>query len=76
MSTVEHDKDTENDSNSTQLTNSDPRQVINQTFDEAKNKTTKNETHRDLRHMQTITNSREQTHDAARDIIDNYIESQ
>jgi vacuolar-type H+-ATPase subunit H len=76
MSTAKHNKDT---SNSTKLTDNDTRKVINQTFDDAKNKARKaiDETHRELpRYMQTITDNQEQTVNAARDIIDNYIESQ
>jgi vacuolar-type H+-ATPase subunit H len=76
MSTAKHDKDT---SNSTKPTDNDTRKVINQTFDDAKNKARKaiDETHKELpRYMQTITDNQEQTVNAARDIIDNYIESQ
>jgi hypothetical protein len=47
MSTAKHDKVT---SNSTKLTDNDTRKVINQTFDDAKNKPRKAiaETHREL----------------------------
>ena len=53
--------------------------IINQTFHDAKNKARKaiDETHRGLpRYMQTVTTNQEQTVNAARDIVDNYIESQ
>jgi gas vesicle protein len=76
MSAVKHDKD-ENDSK--KAGDGDTRKIINQTFDDAKNKARKaiDETHRDLpRYMQTVTNNQEQTVNAVRDIIDNYIESQ
>ena len=76
MSTAKHDRDT---SNRTKLTDNDTKKVINQTFDDAKNKARMaiDETHRELpRYMQTITDNQEQTVNAARDIIDNYIESQ
>jgi vacuolar-type H+-ATPase subunit H len=76
MSTVKHDKD---DNDSKKAGDGDTRKIINQTFDDAKNKARKaiDETHRDLpRYMQTVTNNQEQTVNAARDIIDNYIESQ
>jgi hypothetical protein len=76
MSTVKHDKD---DKDSKKAGDGDTRKIINQTFDDAKNKARKaiDETHRDLpRYMQTVTNNQEQTVNAARDIIDNYIESQ
>jgi hypothetical protein len=57
----------------------DTRIIINQTFDDTKNKARKaiDETHRELpRYMQTVTDNQEQTINAARDIMDNYIESQ
>jgi gas vesicle protein len=76
MSTVKHDKD---DNDSKKAGDGDTRKIINQTFDDAKNKARKaiDETHRDLpRYMQTVTNNQEQTVNAVRDIIDNYIESQ
>jgi gas vesicle protein len=76
MSTVKHDKD---DKDSKKAGDGDTRKIINQTFDDAKNKARRaiDETHRDLpRYMQTVTNNQEQTVNAARDIIDNYIESQ
>jgi hypothetical protein len=76
MSTAKHDKDT---SNSTKLTDNNTSKVINQTFDDAKNKARRQL----MRHienyhgiLQTITDNQEQTVNAARDIIDNYIESQ
>jgi len=77
MSTTKHDKDYKN--NSIKTTDGDTRKVINQTFDDAKDKARKaiDETHRELpRYMQTMTDNQEQTVNAARDIIDNYIESQ
>ena len=76
MSTAKHGKD---DEDSKKIGDGDTRKIINQTFDDAKNKARKaiDETHRDLPHyMQTVTNNQEQTVNAARDIIDNYIESQ
>ena len=60
-------------------TDGDTKKVINQTFDDAKDKARKaiDETHRELPgYMQTITDNQEQTVNATRDIIDNYIESQ
>ena len=66
MSTAKHDKDT---SNSTKLTDNDTSKVINQTFDDAKNKARKaiDETHRELpRYMQTITDNQEQTVNASK----------
>ncbi|PWU79347.1 MAG: hypothetical protein DLM72_17865 [Candidatus Nitrosopolaris wilkensis] len=57
----------------------DTRKVINKTFDEAKNTARKaiEETHRDLpRYMQTVTDNQEQTVTAAKDTIENYLESQ
>ncbi|MFZ0514361.1 MAG: hypothetical protein WAM14_22345 [Candidatus Nitrosopolaris sp.] len=77
MSTAKHGKD-DND-NSIKAIDGDTRKIINQTFDDAKNNARKaiDETHRELpRYMQTVTNNQEQTVNAARDIIDNYIESQ
>lgn len=77
MSTSKHDKDIKD--NNVKATNVDTTKIINQTFDDAKNKARKaiDETHRELpRYMQTVTNNQEQTVNAARDIIDNYIESQ
>jgi hypothetical protein len=76
MSTPKHDKD---DKDSKRAVDGDTRKIINQTFDDAKNKARKaiHETHKGLpRYMQTVTNNQEQTVNAARDIIDNYIESQ
>ena len=76
MSTAKHDKD---DKDSKRAVDGDTRKIINQTFDDAKNKARKaiDETHKGLpRYMQTVTNNQEQTVNAARDIIDNYIESQ
>ncbi|MGC2574727.1 MAG: hypothetical protein WA364_24700, partial [Candidatus Nitrosopolaris sp.] len=77
MSTSKHDKDQKD--NSIKPINADTTKIINQTFDDAKNKARKaiDETHRELpRYIQTVTNNQEQTVNAARDIIDNYIESQ
>ena len=58
MSTAKHDRDT---SNRTKLTDNDTKKVINQTFDDAKNKARMaiDETHRELpRYMQTITDKK------------------
>jgi vacuolar-type H+-ATPase subunit H len=77
MSTTKHDKDYKNIG--VKATDGDTRKVINQTFDDAKDKARKtiDETHRELpQYMQTITDNQEQTVNAARDVIDNYIESQ
>ena len=77
MSTSKHDKG--DNHNSIKPSDGDTKRIINQTFDDAKNKARKaiDETHRGLpRYMQTVTNNQEQTVNAARDIIDNYIESQ
>ena len=77
MSNSKHDKDVKG--NSIKQSNVDTTKIINQTFDDAKNKARKaiDETHRGLpRYMQTVTNNQEQTVNAARDIIDNYLESQ
>ena len=77
MSTSKHDKDVKD--NSIKSTNVDTTKIINQTFDDAKNKARKaiDETHRELpRYMQTVTNNQEQTVNVARDMIDNYLESQ
>src|SRR5689334_4717281 len=83
MTAVNHeDKETMKDvhTNSKHIDSSeDTRIIINQTFDDTKNKARKaiDETHRELpRYMQTVTDNQEQTINAARDIIDNYIESQ
>ena len=76
MSTAKHDND---DKNSKKTVEGDTRKIINQTFDDAKNKARKaiDETHRGLpRYIQTVTNNQEQTVNAARDIMDTYIESQ
>ena len=73
MSTSKHDKDTKD--KSIKQSNVDTTKIINQTFDDAKNKARKaiDETHRELpRYMQTVTNNQEQTVNAARDIIDNH----
>ncbi|MGB6529897.1 MAG: hypothetical protein WBF33_17465, partial [Candidatus Nitrosopolaris sp.] len=67
------------DKNSKKTVEGDTRKIINQTFDDAKNKARKaiDETHRGLpRYIQTVTNNQEQTVNAARDIMDTYIESQ
>src|SRR5215472_17917757 len=77
MSNSKHDKEVKD--NSINPANVDTTKIINQTFDDAKNKARKaiDETHRGLpRYMQAVTNNQEQTVNAARDIIDNYIESQ
>jgi hypothetical protein len=77
MCTSKHDNDLKY--NSIKPTNANTTKIINQTFDDAKNKARKaiDETHKGLpRYIQTVTNNQEQTVNAARDIIDNYIESQ
>ena len=74
MSTVKDSKD-----NNIKAIDQDTRKIINQTFDDTKNKARKaiDETHRELpRYMQTVTNNQEQTINAVRETIDNYIESQ
>ena len=66
MSTAKHDKDDKD--NSRKAIDGDTRKVINQTFDDAKNKARKaiDETHRELpRYMQTVTNNQEQTVNAS-----------
>jgi hypothetical protein len=55
------------------------KKIINRTFDEAKNnvRNAVDETHRGLpRYMQTVTDNQEQTVLAARDSVENYLESQ
>jgi hypothetical protein len=55
------------------------KKIINRTFDEAKNNVRNaiDETHRGLpRYMQTVTDNQEQTVLAARDSVENYLESQ
>jgi gas vesicle protein len=77
MSSSKHDKEVK--ANDIKPTNVDTTKIINQTVDDAKNKARRaiDETHMELpRCMQTVTNNQEQTVNAARDIIDNYIESQ
>ena len=83
MTTANHeDKDTmkKEHSNPKYVNGSDDTRIlINRTFDDAKNKARNaiEETHRELpRYMQTVTDNQEQTINAAKDIIDNYIESQ
>ncbi len=76
MTTANHE---DRDTMKREHTTDDTRIAINQTFDDTKNKARKaiDETHRELpRYMQTVTDNQEQTINAARDIIDNYIESQ
>src|SRR5215831_5387854 len=61
MSTSKHVKDTKD--NSIKQSNGDTTKIINQTFDDAKNKARKaiDETHKGLpRYMQTVTNNQEQ----------------
>src|ERR1051326_9228042 len=68
-----------NNNNNIRAIDQDTRKVINQTYDDTKNKVRKaiDETHRGLpKYMQTVTNNQEQTINAVRDTIDNYIESQ
>jgi uncharacterized protein YdhG (YjbR/CyaY superfamily) len=68
-----------NNDNNIRAIDQDTRKVINQTYDDTKNKVRKaiDETHRGLpKYMQTVTNNQEQTINAVRDTIDNYIESQ
>ena len=68
-----------NNDNNIRAIDQDTRKVINQTYDDTKNKARKaiDETHRGLpKYMQTVTNNQEQTINAVRDTIDNYIESQ
>src|SRR5215467_11014070 len=77
MSTSKRDKEVKDDGIKQSYV--DTTKIINQTFDDAKNKARKaiDETHRGLPgYMQTVTNNQEQTVNAVRDIIDNYIESQ
>ncbi|MBD0359171.1 MAG: hypothetical protein ICV56_00475 [Nitrososphaeraceae archaeon] len=55
------------------------KKIINRTFDEAKNnvRNAVDETHRGLpRYMQIVTDNQEQTVLAARDSVENYLESQ
>jgi hypothetical protein len=55
------------------------KKIINRTFDEARNnvRNAVDETHRGLpRYMQTVTDNQEQTVLAARDSVENYLESQ
>jgi hypothetical protein len=55
------------------------KKIINRTFDEAKNnvRNAVDETHKGLpRYMQTVTDNQEQTVLAARDSVENYLESQ
>ncbi len=59
--------------------NTTTKRIINRTFDEAKNnvRNAVDETHRGLpRYMQTVTDNQEQTVLAARDSVENYLESQ
>jgi hypothetical protein len=59
--------------------NNTTKKIINRTFDEAKNnvRNAVDETHRGLpRYMQTVTDNQEQTVLAARDSVENYLESQ
>src|SRR5690242_16789651 len=85
MATVNHDEDKyinkkkEHTNRESIDSSDDTRIIINQTFDDTKNKARKaiDETHRELpRYMQTVTDNQEQTINAVRDTIDNYIESQ
>jgi hypothetical protein len=69
----------DNIKNNTTNSESTTKKIINRTFDEAKNnvRNAVDETHRGLpRYMQTVTDNQEQTVLAARDSVENYLESQ
>ncbi len=77
MSTGSREDD--NIKNNTTNDNNTTKRIINKTFDEAKNnvRNAVDETHRGLpRYMQTVTDNQEQTVLAARDSVENYLESQ
>ena len=77
MSTGSREDD--NIKNNTTNDNNTTKKIINKTFDEAKNnvRNAVDETHRGLpRYMQTVTDNQEQTVLAARDSVENYLESQ
>jgi hypothetical protein len=67
------------DDNNVQVADSRTKKIINKTFDDAKNnaRRTMDETHSELpRYMQTVTDNQEQTVLAARETVENYLESQ
>src|SRR5919199_1712169 len=72
-------KEDDNTKNNSTNDDSTTKKMINKTFDDAK-KNVRNavdETHRGLpRYMQTVTDNQEQTVLAARDSVENYLESQ
>ena len=77
MSTGSREDD--NIKNNTTNDNNTTKKIINKTFDEAQNnvRNAVDETHRGLpRYMQTVTDNQEQTVLAARDSVENYLESQ
>ena len=72
-------KEENNIKNSTTNGDSTTKKIINKTFDDAKNnvRNAVDETHRGLpRYMQTVTDNQEQAVFAARDSVENYLESQ
>jgi hypothetical protein len=69
----------DDDNNNVQVADSRTKKIINKTFDDAKNnaRRTMDETHSELpRYMQTVTDNQEQTVLAARETVENYLESQ
>jgi hypothetical protein len=72
-------KEEDNIKNNTTNGDSTTKKIINKTFDDAKNnvRNAVDETHRGLpRYMQTVTDNQEQAVFAARDSVENYLESQ
>ena len=72
-------KEDDNIKNNTTNSESTTKKIINKTFDDAKNnvRNAVDETHRGLpRYMQTVTDNQEQAVFAARDSVENYLESQ
>ena len=72
-------KEEDNIKNNTTNSESITKKIINKTFDDAKNnvRNAVDETHRGLpRYMQTVTDNQEQAVFAARDSVENYLESQ
>ena len=72
-------KEEDNIKNNTTNGESTTKKIINKTFDDAKNnvRNAVDETHRGLpRYMQTVTDNQEQAVFAARDSVENYLESQ
>jgi hypothetical protein len=72
-------KEEDNIKNNTTNSESTTKKIINKTFDDAKNnvRNAVDETHRGLpRYMQTVTDNQEQAVFAARDSVENYLESQ